>query len=110
MSREIEFKCWLSSINKMTHALDIQGWAKCAPFGCEPIWLQYTGLKDKNGKQIFEGDIMTSSTEDRLKVVFENGGFCFSNDLLSGSDRLHSIRVSRLEIIGNIYENPELLT
>lgn len=63
---------------------------------------QFTGLLDKNGKEIWEGDIL--SQDPFLKVVFENGGFCFSNDLLSGSDRLSQERVGRLEIIGNIHE------
>ena len=67
---------------------------------------QFTGLTDKNGKEIYEGDVL--SKEPFLKVTFENGGFCFSNDLLSGSDRLSQERVGRLSIISNIYENPEL--
>lgn len=76
----------------------------------ENTLMQYTGLKDKNGKEIYEGDIMTSDSKSQsLKVVFESGGFCFANDLASGSDRLHPDRVGRLQIIGNIYEHPELL-
>lgn len=67
---------------------------------------QFTGLTDKNGKEIYEGDVL--SKEPFLKVTFENGGFCFSNDLLSGSDRLSQERVGRLSIISNIHENPEL--
>ena len=69
--------------------------------------MQYTGLHDKNGKEIYEGDIL--SKEPFLKVVFEDGGFCFSNDLFSGADRLSQDRVGRLEVIGNIYKNPELI-
>ena len=67
---------------------------------------QFTGLTDKNGNEIYEGDVL--SKEPFLKVTFENGGFCFSNDLLSGSDRLSQERVGRLSIISNIHENPEL--
>ena len=67
---------------------------------------QFTGLTDKNGNEIYEGDVL--SKEPFLKVTFENGGFCFSNDLLSGSDRLSQERVGRLSIIGNIHENPEI--
>lgn len=70
------------------------------------VLMQFTGLYDNNGKEIYEGDVL--SKEPFLKVTFENGGFCFSNDLLSGSDRLSQERVGRLSIIGNIHENPEL--
>jgi uncharacterized phage protein (TIGR01671 family) len=69
------------------------------PNDCEIM--QFTGLHDKNGIPVYEGDIL--SKDPFLKVVFENGGFCFSNDLLSGSDRLSQDRVGRLEIIGNIH-------
>ena len=71
---------------------------------------QFTGLHDKNGRQIFEGDILKGPYTNPLTVVYENGAFCFHNDLQSGNDRLHQMRVKKLEIIGNIYENPELVT
>ena len=69
--------------------------------------MQYTGLKDKNNKEIYEGDILFESFGERYyKVVFENGSFRaeieeYSLDLM---DVAHCC-----EIIGNIYENPELI-
>jgi uncharacterized phage protein (TIGR01671 family) len=71
--------------------------------------MQFTGLTDKNGKEIYEGDILKGSYTNPLLVVYDNGAFCFENNLQSGSDRLHQMRTERLRIIGNIYENPELL-
>ncbi len=70
---------------------------------------QFTGLKDKNGKEIYEGDIMSSSGV-KLVVTFEDGKFCFDNTGGSyGRDFIGQDRVGRLEVIGNIYETPSLL-
>lgn len=110
--REIKFRFW-SVENVMLD--DHEGWSEGIGINyalhCSGEYgykiMQYTGLKDKNGKDIFEGDVL--SKDPFLKVVYENGGFCFANDLASGSDRISQDRVGRLEIIGNIYESPELL-
>ena len=69
--------------------------------------MQYTGLKDKNGKEIYEGDIVRHATDEGVyKVIFEDGGFYVKN--LFEYD-FQTINEYPLEIIGNIYENPELL-
>ena len=74
--------------------------------------MQSTGLKDKNGVEIFEGDVVKSNVQpckmvnpikDGYGVVrFENGMFKL------GSISLVTF-ISKMEVIGNIYENPELL-
>lgn len=76
------------------------------------ILQQYTGLKDKNGKEIYEGDIIQDTTDNNHVVVwYENRcGWAFDD---IGRTPAHSINgeldQSQCEIIGNIYENPELI-
>ena len=68
---------------------------------------QYTGLTDKNGKKIFEGDIVKHSI-GTFVVKFLNGTFCCSlieDDYLTDLCSIHN----QCEIIGNIHDNPELL-
>ena len=74
--------------------------------------MQYTGLKDKNNKEIYEGDILFESFGERYyKVVFENGSFRgeFKGDFDEYSFDLIDIIAQGCKIVGNIYENPELM-
>lgn len=69
--------------------------------------MQYTGLKDKNGTPIFEGDIVEvkysdgSGYDNPVEVSFEKGAFWV------GMGCLNDVKI--IEVIGNIYENPELI-
>jgi len=79
---------------------------------------QYTGCKDKNDQEIYEGDIIreliTKISKDSYsdyKVIFEDGGFrtsCLPESRRDGTP-LGWIPPSCIEIIGNIHDNPELL-
>ena len=84
------------------------------------VLMQYTGLKDKNGVEIYEGDVV------KYQKTFPNSGNPITKiyqyeikwyedlDIYGGSDLLNGVGFrnvhSNLEVIGNIYENPELLT
>ena len=82
---------------------------------------QYTGLKDENGKEIYEGDIIEFSYDmfvgnfdtfvAKGKVVFEEGAFyieVFENERTTKDEAylLYSINLDTIEVIGNIYDNP----
>lgn len=73
------------------------------------ILMQYTGLKDKNGKEIYEGDIIEFEYHNgggfsRVKepVTFYNGQFSVWQESINNYNE-------NCEIIGNIFENPELV-
>lgn len=73
------------------------------------VIMQYTGLKDKNGKEIFEGDIIENDQwkTSRFNVVFNRGGFAIT---YPGDYLPKDIKYAEyFAVIGNIYENPELL-
>lgn len=71
----------------------------------------YTGLKDKNGKEIYEGDIVNIQGI-KYYVDFEYGGFWFNNDnrkWKANRPFTHFQEINGTEVIGNIHDNPELL-
>lgn len=71
--------------------------------------MQFTGLLDKNGKEIYEGDI-TENYAMRDVVIFHNGAFVGKNSQKDHLGQHQPIAVhNELEVIGNIYENPEML-
>jgi len=72
--------------------------------------MQYTGLKDKNGNPIYEGDILKGINGVIGQVIFNDGAFLFSVDMMPLVDFTNYSNTEKwAEIIGNIYENPELL-
>ena len=75
---------------------------------------QFTGLKDKNGVEIYEGDILKSKVGITYSVLFKNGAYRWGNDndndlLIENGDDITDDCINWGEVIGNIHENPELL-
>lgn len=119
--REIKFRAWRKQENKMIHWGHIAvAWTAGAlrddPF---TIVMQYTGLKDRNSVEIYEGDLLIQQliryspyhpNEDPEIVVFNTGCFCLAHK--SGfTKRMNELSMvnEESEVIGNIYQNPELL-
>lgn len=81
----------------------------------EAWWKHRTGLKDKNGKEIYEGDILDMTEDDCVVsgvVEWDNiecGWILTSNNSEKKITYMLCYEGERCEVIGNIYENPELL-
>lgn len=81
-------------------------------------FMQYTGLNDKNSKEIYEGDIVNwdkwdghNLEKEKLKIIWIREEAGFYGIGINDKTRIISLINSRvgLEVIGNIYENPELI-
>ena len=90
--------------------LDLNDWLKNPMHDTHHRYIlqQFTGLKDKNSKEIYEGDIINTGGELNGTVVYELCEFLtrFSKTLCR---RLNVNIQNEIEVIGNIYENPELI-
>ena len=104
--REIKFRLW-DKYNKCMNYGDIEFLTPMDSEDENSIIMQFTGLKDKNGKEIYEGDIVVLDHPDyfEAKENFTVTSEQFFHDVsyLSGMDAEH------IEVIGNIYENGDLL-
>jgi uncharacterized phage protein (TIGR01671 family) len=118
MARVIKFRCWnaaaktmhewdeMMELNKI-HLLDVQN-------ASYPV-MQFTGLKDKNGKEIYEGDSLREHHDDGesnyagvVSWIAEGDwlGWCIMDNIPS-PELLRVENQNTYEVIGNIYESPE---
>jgi hypothetical protein len=130
MSREIKFRAWDKKTNMMLPSEDHNlfcitddGWWLMYYLDGEQtyvgdnksclksegdILMQYTGLKDKNGVEIYEGDRLAPFGAE---VIWSEKMLCWCGKHKNDNHYfpLYTDNLKRLEVIGNIYENPELM-
>lgn len=71
---------------------------------------QYIGRKDKNGKEIYEGDVLKGCWGEILWVYYDKDYLQFRAKTKTGNNAIDYYgELNKLEVIGNIYDNPELL-
>lgn len=128
MNREIKFRVWDIELHMWVNNIGM-GKDNTLCKGTEKRFavMQYIGLKDKNGNEIYEGDILCNDEyqtwEWRGVVKFSHGVFgaewllnVKSQSMVGSWGQKHNLRkldddiIERQIVIGNIYENPELLT
>ncbi len=115
--REIKFRCW-DILNKEMFNVEIMDFQERKVYRDTVSYrkfkdielMQYTGLKDEYGDEIYEGDIVTLHNS-RYKVIFnmEQARFVLRDDKFEMEIPFTNNNNERMEIIGNIYENSELI-
>ena len=121
MNREFEFRAWLTKYNKMVKIYSWNIWQEyfmCSEYDSEfyleetPI-MQYTGLKDMWGKEIYEGDIVKLRANHGIGVVkyYDEWGAFVVEYIKPRQLAVLGMNYYKedIEMIGNIYENPELI-
>ena len=128
--RDIKFRAWDEKNEMMVTDFYVNGhgshncvngqrgsafrFDKEGPFFCPKLFvMQFTGLLDRSGVEIYEGDILLNRTGTRAQALSEGCTYIFSG---AGGSRWSSYRMpaefskpDNWEVIGNIYQNPELI-
>lgn len=125
MTREIKFRAWNENTKKMIDLLKITPLALdptlitdglFLPFSDELILMQFTGLRDKNGKEIYEGDVLSTEADPpricEIKYDDKFGAFMVGwqpHAFYSKLAEYAYFNNDEIKVIGNIHENPELV-
>lgn len=136
-NREIKFRAWDDKLKKMYYPIDlfnepgvfyeddengvlhINKVINSFGFRQELIKTQFTGLKDKNNKEIYEGDIVKDLDKEYGIIEYINGGFIviIKNQIIipfwcvfesNNTVQPRQLNSSTFEVIGNIFETPDL--
>lgn len=112
--RELKFRAWNEELKRLIPFEELSEFPLSA-LKSDKVWTfeQYTGLNDKNGNEIYEGDIFKDDYNGGYEVVKwidERSAFCLC---YMGDERnveeFYTRYTNKMEVIGNIHENKELL-
>ena len=117
MNREIKFRCWVRDVKDMCYPERLSGIeSSFMSEDNDTVIMQFTGLLDKNGKEIYEGDIVRwdKIIMDNYKDIKDLSGKSIVSDkdiveFKDGKFEFGGYKSKYCEVIGNVYENLELL-
>jgi uncharacterized phage protein (TIGR01671 family) len=111
--REIKFRAWDGEQMRTSFVVhNTNGYAMLEnaddrlEFRQEWKVMQYTGLKDKNGKEIYEGDVLQKEKYESTRRIIERIPVEWHE---WGKWTIADLKTENFEVIGNIYQNPDLL-
>jgi uncharacterized phage protein (TIGR01671 family) len=119
--REIKFRAWIADRQEMSKPfglLDIDSgfaapdgdWGKSFDLEEAPPIMQFTGYYDVNGREIYEGDVVRGQGAKNYRIEYHYG--CYGGMVGADETGEGSVRLAHIEspvVLGNIYENPELV-
>jgi uncharacterized phage protein (TIGR01671 family) len=106
-NKMIDYVCFLNPQDNQVYGLELSTeYNLCTTLDVMP----FTTLQDKNGKEVYEKDIVAIDDLVLGYVIFDNGCFQIKDiNSTQGTNLFNQERAQRVQVIGNIYENPELL-